>query len=211
MLINLTQARRYCYYGHIGNGADNKKGRNEMERNETNNTATKMTAQETAVFLLENKKWNTMYAKNSPRIIELAKEEAHEMYVDARAKDFDAFKDAAAAEAFCEAVSKAYTALVNETTTVTWSELYKKLSTARRRNFETSQATGNRLPKDTKIYVSVGCLELAVSKTQARKLCLRKFVTEATIGERKSNDGFDAVWLTVNEATGVSQRNADYR
>tara|TARA_R110000824_G_scaffold82625_1_gene207111 strand:+ start:107 stop:427 length:321 start_codon:yes stop_codon:yes gene_type:complete len=78
--------------------------------NETNNTATTMTAPETAVFLLENKKWNTMYAKNSPRIIELVKEEAYEMYVVARRKEFDAFKDAAAAEAFCEAVIKAYTA-----------------------------------------------------------------------------------------------------
>lgn len=82
-------------------------------KNETTTTATAMTAQETAMFLLENKKWNTMYAKNSPRIIELVKEEAYEMYVDARAKDFDAFKDAAAAEAFCEAVSKAYTATNN--------------------------------------------------------------------------------------------------
>ena len=31
MFINLTQWSRYCYYGHIGNGADNKKRKMKMK------------------------------------------------------------------------------------------------------------------------------------------------------------------------------------
>lgn len=100
------------------------------------------------------------------------------------------------------------TATGKETTTVTWRELSKKLSTITSRNFETSQASGDRLLKDTKIYVSVGCLELAVSKTQARELCQRKFVTKAWTVWQRSNDNFDAVLLIVNEASGVSRREA---
>lgn len=69
-------------------------------KTKTNNTKRPMNPKQTAIFLLNNKTWSMQQ--------EQVNEEAYKMYVDARAKSFDAFKHEAKAEAFCVEVCKQY-------------------------------------------------------------------------------------------------------